>query len=93
MGVSDIAERLSEPFALMRSTVRGGATRHRSLRAVVDWSYRALDVGERTLFDALAVFLAGCELDAAVRTGVAAGPEEDEVIDTLDGLVTKSRPG
>jgi predicted ATPase/DNA-binding SARP family transcriptional activator len=48
--------------------LRGGAgmpRRHRSLRAVIDWSYSLLTPLEQRVFDRLAVFRGACGLDAA----------------------------
>jgi len=45
---------------------RGAATRHRSLRDLVAWSYGLLDDGQRALFARLAVFAGPVERDAIV---------------------------
>ena len=40
--------------------------RHRSLRAVIDWSHDLLDADERVMFRRAGVFTGGFDLDAAV---------------------------
>ncbi|MBV9894094.1 MAG: hypothetical protein JO020_07990, partial [Chloroflexi bacterium] len=44
---------------------RDSLPRHRTLRALVDWSYDLLNEAERTLFQNLSVFSGGWTLDAA----------------------------
>lgn len=90
LAVKDIADRLSERFALLRSGTRGTPDRHRDLRAVVDWSWDLPEPAERDLLTALSVFSAGCDLQAAKATAWALGIEEDEVVDLVDGLLAKS---
>jgi predicted ATPase len=85
MSVRDIADRLDRPFALLRASTRRVPDRHRSLRAVIDWSWQLLTPAERTLLAVLAVYPSA---DLAAAT--AAGLDGDEVIDLLEGLVAKS---
>ncbi|GAA3440835.1 hypothetical protein Pve01_20140 [Planomonospora venezuelensis] len=67
---------------------RGAAVRHRSLRAVIDWSHELLDEEERALLRRLAVFTGGFTLDAAVE--VTAAGDHAAVADVLGRLVDKS---
>ena len=67
----DMAGRLRERFALLTAGPRGEGDRHRTLRALVDWSYGLLDQAERAVFARLSVFAGGWTLDAA--TTVCAG--------------------
>ena len=53
----------------------GSPSRHRSLRAVIDWSYTQLDPLEQRVFDRLSVFRGPFDLEAA--TAVAASDEID----------------
>jgi len=88
--VSEIALRLKDRFRLLSGGARDTGSRHRTLRATVEWSYETLSPPERLLFDRLAVFADGWDLAAA--EAVCAGddlPVED-VADLLTALVDKS---
>jgi predicted ATPase len=65
-------------------------TRHRTLRALVDWSYDLLTEPERIGFDQLSVFAGGCGLEAAEHVCADAGIAAGEVIDVVAHLVDKS---
>ena len=90
LALPDIASRLGHRFGLLRTTGTRGPDRHRSLRAVVDWSYELLEPPERELLGALAVHPGGCDLSAATTAGQLVGLDPDELIDVLDSLVSKS---
>ncbi|NAZ84781.1 hypothetical protein GTR00_01360 [Kineococcus sp. T90] len=53
---ADLLSRLSWRFRLLRGGPRGAGERHRTLHAVVDWSYDLLDERSRALFDVLCAF-------------------------------------
>ncbi len=90
MGVREVADRLTARFRLLRTPRRRAPDRHRSLRAVVDWSYDLLEPAERDLLTTMSVYPGGFDLDAVVAAGVTLGIDEADVIDLLDGLVAKS---
>jgi predicted ATPase/DNA-binding SARP family transcriptional activator len=87
---AQLAERLDDRFALLTGGSRIALPRHRTLRAVVDWSWNLLSDQERVLARRLAVFPAGATLTAAER--VCTGPvlTASMVLPTLAGLVGKS---
>jgi predicted ATPase/DNA-binding SARP family transcriptional activator len=62
-----LAERLDDRFALLTGGSRTALPRHRTLRAVVDWSWDLLDPAEQVLARRLAVFPAGATLAMAER--------------------------
>jgi predicted ATPase/DNA-binding SARP family transcriptional activator len=62
-----LAERLDDRFALLTGGSRTALPRHRTLRAVVDWSWDLLEPAERVLARRLAVFPAGATLAMAER--------------------------
>jgi non-specific serine/threonine protein kinase len=62
--VEEISTRLDQRFSLLTSGQRTQLPRHRTLRALVDWSYDLLDDQERGLFEQLSVFSGGWTLDA-----------------------------
>jgi predicted ATPase len=89
LSVEDVAARLVRRFTLLRSSTRSLPARHRSLHAVVEWSYGLLDDEERALFDTLAGFPGGCDLDAVVDLRAALGLDHDP-LDLVDSLVARS---
>nr|WP_246007330.1 tetratricopeptide repeat protein [Actinomadura pelletieri] len=63
--VTEVATRLDDRFRLLSRGDRTAAPRHRTLRAVVEWSWDLLDEAERTLARRLTVFSGGFTLAAA----------------------------
>ncbi|TDD29197.1 hypothetical protein E1218_04840 [Kribbella turkmenica] len=61
-----------------------GPSRHRSLRATIEWSYDLLDAPERDVFDRLGV------LSGDFTAGAAAAVTGRDVLDELDALVDAS---
>lgn len=92
MSPADLAERLSSRFRLLRGGERMGAQRHRSLRAVVDWSYQLLDERARMVFDRIAVFAGWFPLAAAeaVVSRTGDGVDALDVADVVADLVDRS---
>ena len=67
---------------------RSADKRHRSLRAVLDWSHDLLDEDERALFRRLSVFVGGFDLDAVCR--VATDGDAGAAADLVGRLTDKS---
>jgi len=87
LALADIAARLSDRFRLLTGGSRTALPRHRTLRAVVEWSWELLGDDERLLVEQLAVFPSGVTVDSA--TAISDAPPED-VADLLASLVDKS---
>jgi len=85
-----LATRLDRVFSLLTSSSRTTLPRHRTLRALIDWSYDLLTAEERLLFARLSVFSAGFTLDAAERVAADDVLPIELVLDLLAGLVDKS---
>ncbi|TCO61057.1 ATP-binding protein [Actinocrispum wychmicini] len=83
MSVAEIARRLDDRFALLRGGSRDAPQRHRTLHAVVDWSWNLLDAPARTAMRALAIFPGGFTAQAAEHM-VA------DAVDTIEHLVDQS---
>ena len=74
LGVTQLADRLDDRFALLTAGDRLAPARHRSLAATVEWSHRLLEEGERRVFRAVSVFPGPFTLEAAAAVaGAGAG--------------------
>ncbi len=85
-----IEARLQDRFRLLADGPRTAIERHRTLEAVVDWSYDLLSVAERQLLNRLSVFPASWALEAAELVCGGDGLARDDVLDLLSRLVAKS---
>ena len=74
----ELAERLDDRFRVLTGGSRTALPRHRTLRAVVDWSWELLDEPERVLARRLSIFTAGATVASASAVYDA---------DAFDGLV------
>jgi non-specific serine/threonine protein kinase len=97
MPVAALAERLDDRFRLLADGNRAALPRHRTLRAMLEWSYDLLSEPERILLHRLSVFAGGWTLEAAeaVTCGEAPipaqpGTHDEAVVDLLTKLVDKS---
>jgi predicted ATPase/DNA-binding NarL/FixJ family response regulator/transcriptional regulator with XRE-family HTH domain len=88
ISVEEIAARLDDRFRLLTAGSRTALPRHRTLRALIDWSYDLLSDPERILLGRLAVFAGGFTLEAA--ESVCAEGNKNEILDLLSSLVQKS---
>ncbi|RAO40695.1 Transcriptional regulatory protein EmbR [Micromonospora noduli] len=87
LSVAEVAARLDDRFRLLSTGNRAVSPRHRTLRAVVEWSWDLLDNAEREVARRLTVFAGGATLEAAERI---CGLPTAEFVDALTGLVDKS---
>ncbi len=85
-----IVSRLGSGLRLLTSERRGVATRHRTLRDTIDWSYDLLDPNERLVLHRLSVFADRLSLDAAEGVCAGDGIQPEAVLDILASLVDKS---
>lgn len=76
LGIDGVRAGLGDRMRLLVGA-RGAQERHRSLRAVLDWSHDLLDAEERTTFRRLGVFAGDFDLPAAAAV---AGAGSDEAI-------------
>ncbi|MEJ2303503.1 MAG: tetratricopeptide repeat protein, partial [Anaerolineales bacterium] len=88
--VKQILGRLEDRFSLLTSGRRTALPRHQTLRATLDWSYDLLATPERQLFNRLAVFSGGWDLEAAESVCAVGGTKAAEVLDLLTQLTEKS---
>ncbi len=85
MSVAEIARHLADRFTLLRGGPRDAPQRHRTLHAVVDWSWNLLAADGQAAMRALSVFPAGFTADGA-RCVLGA----DDVLPILADLVDQS---
>jgi non-specific serine/threonine protein kinase len=90
MGAVEIRKRLDDCFRILTGGARGSLPRHQTLRGAVDWSYDLLSPDERTVFQRLASFSGGFDLDAAEGVCGFGDVGAGEVFDHLSRLVDKS---
>lgn len=84
LGPARILERLDRPFELLVSRRRDPPTRHRTLRAALDWSVHLLGAEPRRFFARLAVFRGPFGLEAA--EAVLREPGEPPALERIEGL-------
>ena len=87
---AEIAARLDDRFALLGGGPSTAPSRHRTLRAALDWSYQLLSLPQRVLLRKLSVFRGGFGLDGAERVCGGGDVEPGQVLESLTGLVDKS---
>jgi predicted ATPase/DNA-binding SARP family transcriptional activator len=85
MSVAEIARRLEDRFALLRGAARDAPQRHRTLHAVIDWSWNLLGSAERAAMRALSIFPGGFTVDAARHV-----LGDDDVLPVVEQLVDQS---
>lgn len=88
MSVEEIGRRLRDRFALLTVGERTAPARHRTLAAVIDWSWNLLSPTEQRLMRRLSVFPDGFGPEAALAVG--GFDTGHDVGNDLDGLVTQS---
>ncbi|MFF5212221.1 BTAD domain-containing putative transcriptional regulator [Streptosporangium sp. NPDC000396] len=90
MSIDQLARRLDDRFRLLTGGSRTALSRHKTLRAVVDWSWDLLTEAERGVLRRLSVFSGGVSLDAAERVCGDEAFAGEQVLDLLTALIEKS---
>jgi predicted ATPase/DNA-binding SARP family transcriptional activator len=90
MSIEQLANRLDDRFRLLTSGSRTALPRHKTLRAVIDWSWELLTDAERKVLRRLSVFSGGASLEAAERVCAGEGVEPEQVLESLTALAEKS---
>src|SRR5947207_1391939 len=90
LGVEGLAARLDQSLPLFGTRRRATTARHRTMRAVVDWSYSLLREDEQHFFRALGIFAGGFTVEAAAAVVLDAAKTRMDAIDRLADLVAKS---
>ncbi|MDP3893874.1 BTAD domain-containing putative transcriptional regulator [Nocardioides sp.] len=84
MSPADLAQRLSWRFRILHGGAGSANERHRTLGALLDWSYDLLDEQHQQVFEMLSAFAGDFDLDDAVGL-VLAVPEAGQAVD--EGVV------
>jgi predicted ATPase/DNA-binding SARP family transcriptional activator len=90
MSIDQLAHRLDDRFRLLTSGSRTALPRHKTLRAVVDWSWELLTDAERMVLRRLSVFSGGASQEAAERVCAGDAVEAGQVLELLTALAEKS---
>ncbi|MBD5787708.1 hypothetical protein IF650_16210 [Cellulosimicrobium terreum] len=90
LSVEDVERHLDERFTLLRSGDRLAPERHRTLEAVIEWSWQLLHPDEQDLLRRTCLLPDGFTAATAQEVAQVAGMGPWEVLDALDGLVTQS---
>jgi len=99
MAIDQLANRLDDRFRLLTGGSRTALPRHKTLRAVVDWSWELLTDAERMVLRRFSVFSGGASLEAAERVCAASAVEQrapeqeqapEQVLELLTALTEKS---
>ncbi|WP_240670131.1 ATP-binding protein [Actinoplanes solisilvae] len=98
LGVGELRERLDDRLDLLVRGRRTGSARHRTLRAVVEWSFGLLDPAGRTVLVRLSAFAGGftiAQAEAVVADDVVPRREVAAVLASLvdRSLVVRHGPG
>lgn len=86
MSPETLLTRLEDRLDVLRGGARDLPARQQTLRSTLEWSYQLLDDSEKRLFARLAVFRGGRSFEAIE----AVCSDDDDIVDTLAGLVDKS---
>jgi predicted ATPase/DNA-binding SARP family transcriptional activator len=89
---ADLADRLADRFRLLTGGRRTATPRHRTLRALVEWSWDLLTPLEREVAEHFCVFASGAteQAAAAVTPSWRSGSASEPLADVLQALVDKS---
>ncbi|WP_232050346.1 hypothetical protein [Actinoplanes sp. OR16] len=90
LGVDELVARLDDRLDLLDRGRRGADPRHRTLRAVVEWSFGLLDPASGRLLRRLAVFAGGFTVAAAEAVAADEWLPRSRVAGLLAGLVDRS---
>ncbi len=87
---SALADRLHDRFLLLTAGNRAGLPRHRTLGAIMDWSYELLDDQEKALLRTLSVFAGGFTLEAVEAVCAGGTLKTASISELIARLASKS---
>ena len=86
--LSELLDRLGDPFDVLDSGSQALPPSPQGLRAVADWSYQLLEDAERDAFESMAVFADGATLDGAAPCARRVASCRATSSDSSDGWLT-----
>ena len=90
LNLRSIARSLDDRFKMIAGGSRTALPRHRTLAALIDWSYDLLTPDERTLLNRVGVFAGGFDLSAASAICGGDGLDGKDIPELLTSLTDKS---
>lgn len=90
LGLEEVARLLDDRFELLSNGARTAAERHRTLEAVVGWSYDLLEQQDRLAFARLSVFRGSFGMRQAQQLWVRLGGTEHEALTSIEHLLSRS---
>jgi len=90
VGVHGLARSLDDRFKVLTAGSRTALPRHKTLTALMDWSYELLSRQEQRLFERLGIFAGSFRLEASEAACAGEGVSATEIVDLLIALVDKS---
>jgi predicted ATPase len=85
-----IVDRLDRIFDLLIPDGQNTIARHKTMRAVVEWSYALLSSQMRLLFDRLAIFASSFSLETATTVCADSMLANEDVLELLSSLISRS---
>jgi predicted ATPase/DNA-binding winged helix-turn-helix (wHTH) protein len=90
LGIQGLTSRLNDVFELLTRGRRTALSRHRTLQAVLDWSYDLLSETEKLVLQRLSVFRGTFDLDGAAKVLSCEGLPTQQVFNDVLSLCSKS---
>jgi predicted ATPase/DNA-binding winged helix-turn-helix (wHTH) protein len=89
-GIEATARLLDKRLGLHWPGRRTAPSRHRTLQALLDWSYASLEDSERRMLRRLSILVGTFTMEAAQAIACERALDKSRAIDTVDSLVAKS---
>jgi non-specific serine/threonine protein kinase len=90
MSLEELGRRLDDRFGVLTGGSRTALPRHRTLRALIDWSHELLNRAETAVLRRASVFAGGWTLEAAEHVCGVDGVDRADVLELLTSLTDKN---
>jgi predicted ATPase/transcriptional regulator with XRE-family HTH domain len=90
LSAREICDHLDRAFDLLTGDRQASFPRHKTMRAVIDWSNALLSTQAQLLFDRLAVFAGGFTLQTATTVCADENVAQQDVLELLSSLIAQS---